>query len=75
MKMNEKTLRHLEESIPELAETAVKQAYWRALAAGCSVLKTENGMLIEVYPDGTRKIIKKLAPPIPVEKGLRLEIK
>jgi hypothetical protein len=75
MKMNEKTLRYLEESIPELAEAAVTQAYWRALAAGHSVLKTENGMLIEVHPDGTKRIIKKLAPPIPVEKGLRLEIK
>lgn len=74
MKMDENTLRHLEESIPELAEGAVKQAYWRALAAGHSVLTTENGMLIEVHPDGTKKIIKKLAPPIPVVKGLKLKI-
>ncbi len=73
--MNEKTLRYLEESIPELAEGAVTQAYWQALAAGHSVLKTENGMLIEVHPDGTKRIIKKLAPSIPVEKGLKLKIK
>ena len=73
--MNERILNYLEESIPELAEAAVTQAYWRALAAGHSVLKAENGMLIEVHPDGTKKVIKKLAPPTPVEKGLRLEIK
>lgn len=73
--MDEKTQRFLEESIPELAEAAVKQAYWRALAAGHSVLTTENGMLVEVHPDGTKKIIKKLAPPISVVKGIRLEIK
>ncbi len=73
--MNEKMLRYLEESIPELAEAAVTQAYWQALAAGHSVLTAENGMLIEVYPDGIRKIIKKLAPPIPIEKGLKLQIK
>lgn len=73
--MNEKTLRYLEESIPELAEGAVTQAYWRALGAGYSVLKAENGMLVEVHPDGTKTNIKKLPSPIPVEKGLRLEIK
>lgn len=73
--MDEKTISYLEESIPELAEAAVTQAYWQALAAGHSVLKAENGMLIEVYPDGTRRIIKKLSSPIPVEKGSRLKIK
>ncbi len=71
--MNEKTLRHLEESIPELAEAAVTQAYWQALAAGLPVLKTENGMLVEVHPDGTKKIIKKLSPPIAVVKGIKLK--
>lgn len=75
MKMNEKTLSYLEESIPELAEAAVTQAYWRALAAGYPVLKTEDGMLVEIHPDGTKKMIKKLVPPTPVEKGLRLEMK
>lgn len=75
MKMDEKMVRHLEEGIPELAEAAVKQAYWRALAAGHSVLQKENGMLVEVHPDGTKEIIKKLNPPIPVVKGLKLEIK
>lgn len=72
--MDEKTLRHLEESIPELAEAAVKLAYWQALEAGHSVLKTERGMLIEVRPDGTKKILKKLAPAVPVTKGLKIEI-
>lgn len=73
--MDEKSLRFLEECIPELAEGAVTQAYWQALAAGHFVLKSENGMLIEVHPDGTKKVIKKLDPPTPVKKGLKVEIK
>jgi len=73
--MNEKMIGYLEEGIPELAEAAVTEAYWRALAAGHSVLKAEDGMLIEVHPDGTKKVIKKLPPPTCVEKGRRLEIK
>lgn len=73
--MDEKKLQFLEESIPRLAQVAVTQAYWRSLAAGFSVLKTENGHLVEVYPDGSKKIIKKLPSLMPVEKGRRFEIK
>lgn len=74
MKMNEKTLSFLEEHIPELAEAALKQAYWRALASGSSVLQAEGNSLVEVHPDGTKTYIKTLPPSVPVEKGQRLEI-
>lgn len=74
MKINEKTMRFLEEHIPELADAAVKQAYWQTLAAGNSVLESDNGTLVETHPDGTRKIIKQLLPSIPVAKGQKLQI-
>lgn len=74
MKFTEKTMRFLEEHIPELAELAVKQAYWNALASGNSVLECENGIIMEIHPDGTRKIIKKLTPPKKITVGQRLEI-
>lgn len=60
----EQTLRYLEEHIPELAESAVTQAYWQALAAGNSVLESDNGVIYEVFPDGSRKAIKTIEPPI-----------
>jgi hypothetical protein len=75
MKMNEETMRFLEEHIPELAESAVKQAYWNALAAGHSVLECRKGVLEEVHPDGTRKFIKQLPLPTPVAIGQRLTIR
>lgn len=74
MKMNEKTLCFLEEHIPGLAEAALKQAYWRTLASGNSVLQAEDGALVEIHPDGTKTFIKHLPPSIPVTIGQRLEI-
>lgn len=74
MKFSEKMMCFLEEHIPELAEAAVKQAYWNALASGNSVLECENGVIVEIHPDGKRKIIKKLIPPLRVTVGQRLEI-
>ena len=75
MGLSEKALDYLEEHNPELAEVAFKQAYWAALASGSSVLVTENGSLVEVFPDGTRNFIKKLPAWIPVQRGQKLELK
>ena len=72
MSVNEETMRFLEEHIPELADSAVKQAYWAALASGSNVLMCENGTLVEVHPDGTQKIIKRLEQPTSVTKGQRV---
>ena len=73
MALNEKAICFLEEHIPELAELAFKQAYWTALASGSSVLVSENGDLVEVFPDGKHKFVKHLPPVIPVTHGQRLE--
>lgn len=69
MAIQEKEIEHLEQHIPELAETAVTQAYWQALAAGSSVLESENGVIYEIFPDGTRKALKTIEPPTPVKIG------
>jgi hypothetical protein len=75
MDLSEKALDYLEEHIPELAEVAFKQAYWAALASGSSVLVSENGSLVEVFPDGKRKFIKKLPSWTPVKRGQKLDIR
>jgi hypothetical protein len=74
MTLNEKAMCFLEEHIPELAEVAFKQAYWAALASGSSVLISENGNLVEMFPDGKRNFIKHLAPSIPVIRGQKFQI-
>jgi len=74
MNLSEEAMCFLEEHIPELAAVAFTQAYWAALASGSSVLISENGKLIEIFPDGTKKFIKHLPPSIPVTRGQKLEI-
>lgn len=64
MEDNEKVIDYLEQQIPELAAAATKIAYWQALASGSSVLISENGEIVEVLPDGTRKSVQKTKPYI-----------
>ena len=66
MQITEASIDFLEIHIPELADAALKQAYWQALAAGSSVLIAEDGQIIEVFPDGSRKVIKQIAKPTKV---------
>ncbi len=74
MTLSEEAMCFLEEHIPELADVAFKQAYWAALASGSSVLISENGNLVEIFPDGKQKFIKRLSPSTPVTRGRRLQI-
>lgn len=62
MQISEKALDYLESHIPELALAAIKQAYWQALASGSSVLVSQDGYIMEVFPDGTTQIIEKIKP-------------
>ncbi len=66
--LTEKEITFLEEQIPYLAETATKQAYWRSLAEGDKVMIAEDGKLIEVSPDGSRKVIKEIEKPVLVSQ-------
>lgn len=70
----EKAIEYLEKHIPEMAEAAVRQAYWQALASG-SVLVSENGVINEVFPDGTIKFLKTIPPRIEMEMGRVIEIR
>ena len=75
MELNEQEFDYLEEHIPDLAEIAFKQAYWAALASGSTVLMSENGNLVEIFPDGKRKIIKPFPPSILVTPEKKLELR
>ena len=75
MPLSEEAMCFLEEHIPELATVAFKQAYWAALASGSSVLISENGNLVEVFPNGKQKFIKPLLPSTQVTCGQKLEIR
>jgi hypothetical protein len=74
MSINEESMRFLEENIPLLADAAIKQAYWQALASGSSVLVCENDVLVETFPDGSRKVLKQLEPQTSATLGQRIEL-
>lgn len=63
MKLTEEAMIYLEERIPVLAGNATNQAFLETLAAGETVLIAEQGNIVEVFPDGTRKVIKKIGSP------------
>lgn len=66
---SERMIDYLEKHIPEMAQAAVKQAYWQALSSGSSVLVSENGVINEVFPDGTVKFVKNISPYTEAENG------
>ncbi|MDO8369915.1 MAG: hypothetical protein Q7S71_04300 [Candidatus Nitrotoga sp.] len=74
MNMTEESMCFLEEHIPILADAAVKQAYWQALAAGSSVLVCKDGVLVEIFPDGTENTVRQLEPQTVATIGQRLEL-
>ena len=61
MTLQQKEIDYLEAQIPLLAELALRQAFWQSLASGHSVLIADNGKLVEVMPDGTRRFVKEIA--------------
>lgn len=75
MKQNEKEIEFQEKHIPEMAESAVSQAFWQTLASGGSVLISDDGFIKEIFPDGTSRIVKKADPFTKVEKGSFIKIK
>jgi hypothetical protein len=71
----EKTMTYLEEQIPALSCSAVTVAYWQTLASGESVLETDSGAIYEVFPDGSRRLVKQIAAPTPVETGRKIRFR
>ena len=70
----DKTVDYLEAQIPSLSAAAMDGAYWRALAAGQKVLISDDGGIYQVFPDGTRKLIKTTQTPLSVPVGTRMRI-
>ncbi|HEU5070895.1 MAG TPA: hypothetical protein VFV96_10860 [Verrucomicrobiae bacterium] len=74
MSEHEKTIQQLESLFPTLSGVTFNAALKRTLASGQSVLQSEDGVIYEVFPDGTRRRIKEIEPPIPVERGKKIAI-
>jgi hypothetical protein len=69
---DEKSMRFQEACIPELAEGALKQAYYKTLAAGYKVVEAVNGQLVESSPDGSIRVLRSLTKAVPVTPEMRV---
>lgn len=71
----EKIITDLENGFPALSGVAFAAARKAALAAGLSVLQSENGVIYEVFPDESRIERKRIEPPVPIAVGTKVAIR
>lgn len=74
MSENEKRIEDLETEFPAASGAAFAEARQRALASGLGVVEAHEGVLYEVFGDGTRRFLKKIEPPMAVCKGQKFVI-
>ncbi len=58
-----------EAKLPYLMMEAVRLAAARAAETAESVVRVEDGFLVEVFRDGTRKVLKPMEPWTPARVG------
>ncbi len=75
MTHQEQALDSLEEQIPALSAAAVTVAYWAALSAGHSVLEVEGDAIVEVFPDGTHRVVRAIEPATLAVTGTKLVLR
>jgi hypothetical protein len=69
MSEQECQLQDLESRFPLASGEAFAAARARVLASGQSVLQTEGGFIVRVFPDGRKQRLKPVEPPTPVKPG------
>lgn len=62
-------LQVLESQFPTVSGQAFAAARQQVLASGQSVLQSEGGFVVRVYPDGRKEMVKQIEPPIRVKSG------
>ena len=67
--MDDRNLQVLENQLPNASGQAFAAARQRVLASGQSVLQTEAGFILRVFPDGRKEVVKSIEPPTPVTPG------
>ncbi|MFN9870636.1 MAG: hypothetical protein ACK55E_04260 [Cyanobacteriota bacterium] len=75
MSEQERQLQDLERQFPLASGEAFAAARAQVLASGQSVLQTEGGFLVRVFPDGRKQRLKPVEPPTPVKPGTTFTIR
>ena len=72
--LSEEDMREKESKIPQQGMMAVKCAYKKALRSGYSVMQADGDKVLEVFPDGSRSVVKVIEPPFSVKNGQKLRL-
>jgi hypothetical protein len=71
----ENNIEILENQFPPLSGVAFDTARKQTLAAGLKVLQSEDGVIYEISPDGSRRWVKEIEPPTQVVSGSKITIR
>jgi hypothetical protein len=71
----ENNIETLENQFPPLSGVAFDAARRQTLKSGLKILQSENGVIYEVSPDGSRRRVKEIEPPTQVESGRKITIR
>lgn len=71
----ENNIEILENQFPPLSGIVFNAAFQQTLAAGLKVLQSEDGVIYEVSPDGSRRRVKEIEPPTSVVSGHKINIR
>lgn len=67
--MSDPDIQVLESQFPAVSGQAFASARQQVLASGQSVLQSEGGFVVRVYPDGRKEVVKPIEPPTRVKSG------
>jgi hypothetical protein len=67
--MSDRDIQILESQFPAVSGQAFAAARQQVLASGQSVLQSEGGFVVRVYPDGRKEVVKQIEPPTRVKSG------
>ena len=74
-KLSEEAISNLEAHIPEMAAGATSAAYFRALAAGHTVLQVQGTNVVALDADGTTRIVATAKPRRKVTVGKVVKVR
>jgi hypothetical protein len=74
MSENDQTISRLEAQLPALSGVAFEQARKRMIAAGQSVMHSDQGVIYRVEPSGAKTVVMHIDPPVRVKKGGKIKL-
>lgn len=67
--MSQPEIQQLENQFPSLSGKAFAEARKRVLESGLSVVQSEGAFVYRVFPNGSKQLLKKIEPPVKVDRN------